>query len=79
MAYLQMTVIILIVLLSLIGGYFRLKIIASLKEGHRGSVWSGWWLFNPEWLDESGKQDRKGFIVVLLIELILLVVFFIVT
>jgi len=63
-------------LLSFVGGYFQLKVIASLKEGRRGSIWSGRWLFHADWFEETGRKDRKNFITILLIELILVAIFF---
>ena len=76
MANAQVAIMILIVLLSFVGGYFQLKVVASLKEGRRESIWSGRWLFHADWFDESGRKDRKNFITVLLIELILVAIFF---
>jgi len=72
----QLAIMILIVLLSFVGGYFQLKIIAALKKCNRGSVWSGSWLFHADWLEASGKKARKNFLTVLLIELVLAATFF---
>jgi len=47
-----------------------------LKKGRRGSIWSGRWLFHADWFDETGRKDRKNFITILLIELILVAIFF---
>lgn len=72
----QIAIMILIVLLSFVGGYFQLRVIAALKKGHRGSVWSGRWLFHADWLEASGKSARKNFIAILIIELVLAATFF---
>jgi len=75
-ANIQIVIMIMIVLLSLVGGYFQLKVVAGLKKGHGRSVWSGRWLFHSEWLDESGRKARKQFIFIFLIEFVLLAIFF---
>ena len=56
MASVQIVIMVLVTFLSFIGGYFNLRIVASLKQGKRGSVWTGRWPFHPEWLDESGRK-----------------------
>ena len=79
MASVQIVIMVLVTFLSFIGGYFNLRIVASLKQGKRGSVWTGRWLFHPEWLDESGRKDRKRFIVILVLEFCLAGAFFMTT
>ena len=71
----QIIIMVFVVLLSFVGGFYNLRVVACLKEGKRGSVWTGRWLFHPEWLDESGRKDRKRVILVLSIEFILLGIF----
>ena len=76
MSNLSVVLMILILLLSLVGGYYHLQVWGALKEGYRSSIWSGRWLFHPEWLDEGGRLYRKKFLYVLLLGVILVVIFY---
>lgn len=42
-----------------IGGYYQLQMIAYLKAGRRASVWTGGWIFHPEYLEVDGQPYRK--------------------
>jgi len=73
MSFLQIGLLSLFILLGFICSYYQLKIVGSLKEGYRSSMWSGRWLFHPEWLDGSGRNDRRKFLVVFVMEFALLI------
>jgi len=62
MTYIQWWLVAMIIVAGLVGGYYQLKIVGSLKEGKRASIWSGGWLFHPEYLDENGHAYRKKII-----------------
>ena len=59
MDYLQWLVVVIIVVLGLVGGYYHQLIISDMKEGKAAYTWFGGWVFCPEHLDENGKRYRK--------------------
>lgn len=62
MIYIQWLFVAIIIVISLVGGYYQHQIIAHMKEGKRISALVGGWLFYPEYLDETGKAYRKKII-----------------
>jgi hypothetical protein len=62
MTYVQWLLVAIIVAVGFVGGYYQLYITVNLKEGKRTSVFTGGWIFHPEYLEENGRAYRKKLI-----------------
>jgi hypothetical protein len=65
-----------IVFLSLLGGYYQLLLIGMTKEGRRKGVWFGSWLFDSTSLNDDGLVVRKKLMRLMFIGAVLLVIYF---
>lgn len=63
MIYVQWLLIVIILILGVIGGYYHYQMIWRLKDSKRLSIWFGMGFFSPENLDEKGKEYRNKVIV----------------
>ena len=59
MQKIQWLIVAIMIAIGFIGGYYQLQLIAYLKEGKRLSVWTGGWIFHPEYLEKDGQLYRK--------------------
>ena len=63
------------ILSTLTGAYFHLQLMGYLKEGYRLSVWSGRWLFHPEWFELEGKLFHRKVVVNMIVTAFLLIIY----
>jgi hypothetical protein len=59
MSFPEWILLILMIINTLIGGYFQIQMLANSKEGALSSLWKGAWIFHPELLKEKGLGYRQ--------------------
>ncbi len=51
--------IIAVIIIGLVGGYFQLMLFSNLDKRDNGNIFFGAWVFNPDALNEKGKYYKK--------------------
>ena len=59
MSYFLWFLIVLIIILGFIGGYYQLMLFGDLKKGKFSDIFLGAWLFSADNLTEKGKFYRR--------------------
>ena len=62
MIYIQWLLVATFIVIGFVGGYYLLQMYSNSKEGKLFSIFTGGWLFHPEYLKENGLIYRKKLI-----------------
>jgi hypothetical protein len=73
MSIIEWFIIVVVIIIGLIGGYFQLMIFANLRKKNTANILFGSWVFNPDNLNEQGKFYRKAIFVCWLLGIALVV------